>query len=260
MPTQSRYRILTWIVALLAAAAGPVVVAAEIATDGAVEEATVLDEVLVHGKRLEQRIVEAEDEFYRLYNQVNEDDKYQVNCAYVKVDPDYAASRITRRICLPGFVADAVAEWTAFQMLCLPPLQEGFDEFDCLDKNNDHRLYPRELAARPDLQQMALGGQGYITRSDWDAFSQSTLASQGATALYMPPRPTLVLMEGTKAWYEHMLQVIRSDPRLSEMAGRLDDLHEEYMTLQAQEAQMRKQYYAEKVRRSGGYNRGPCGR
>ena len=44
---------------------------------------------------------------------------------------------------------------------------------------------------------------------------------------YRPPEPDLVLMEGTDKWYKHMMQVTNSDPRLRDMAGRLDELHQE---------------------------------
>jgi hypothetical protein len=49
---------------------------------------------------------------------------------------------------------------------------------------------------------------------------------------YRPPSPDLVLMEGTEKWYTHMLTVTNSDPRLKEMAGKLDGLHQEMTTVQ----------------------------
>lgn len=253
MSSPLRDRLLPWLAALLAATAAPAAAAADAAV-APVEEDVVLDEVLVRGKRLERIIVDAEDAFYRLYNELNKDDDYDVNCAYVNVNADNPGSRITSRVCLPGFVADAVVDWTLFKMLCQPPL-EGSDDFDCLDKNNDRRLSQQEVSVRPDLWAMA--ANGYITRADWPAFG---LTSPGPSAPYQPPNPTLVLMEGTKPWYEHMMQMTRSDPRLLEMAGQLDDLHEEYMTLQRQEAEIRTKYFAERAERVGRISRGPRGR
>jgi hypothetical protein len=241
---------------LLLAPAAPTIATAADAAVASAEEEVVLDEVLVRGKRLERIIVDAEDAFYRLYNELNKDDDYDVNCAYVNADAANPGSRITSRVCLPGFVADAVVDWTLFKMICQPPL-EGIDEFDCLDKNNDNRLSQQEIAARPDL--WASIDNGYITRRDWPIFYESPQATRPA-AHYQPPSPTLVLMEGTKAWYEHMLQTTRSDPRLLEMAGRLDELHAEYMTLQRQEAEMRTQYFEERAQRVGRISRGPRGR
>src|SRR5690606_11294923 len=72
-----------------------------------------LEEVLVHGKRLQERIVEAEDEFYKLFNQVNKDDDYDTNCALLNLSAD-SGSRLNSRLCLPVFVAEAIADYTVF--------------------------------------------------------------------------------------------------------------------------------------------------
>jgi hypothetical protein len=258
-----RNRVLSWLAAMLPAIALPASAMAADATAPAdaaatpVEEAIVLEEVLVRGKRLEQRIVEAENEFYKVYNQLNKNDKYDMSCPELNIDPDNRTSRITTRVCLPGFVADAMVDWAVFKVRCQPPL-EDFDEFSCLDKNDDQRLSSQEAAMRPelDVQFMRLDADhnGYVTRDEMPPEGMG-----GPPAPYQPPPPQLVLMEGTKAWYEHMMQVIRSDPGLQEMAGRLDDLHREYMTLAQQEAQLRKHDHAERAQRAG-YNRGPRGR
>lgn len=259
-----RNRFLSCLAALLPALALPASATAAVDTAPAVaaaapaeEEAIVLDEVLVRGKRLEQRIVEAENEFYKLYNQLNKNDKYDMSCPELNIDPDNRNSRITTRVCLPGFVADAMVDWTLFKVRCQPPL-EDFDEFSCLDKNDDQRISTREAAARPelDVQFMRLDADhnGYLTREEMPPEGMG-----GPPAPYQPPPPQLVLMEGTKAWYEHMMQVVRGNPGLQEMAGKLDDLHREYMTLAQQEAELRKHDHAERAQRSG-YNRGPRGR
>lgn len=259
-----RNRFLSWLVAMLPAITLPATAGAADATAAAdttaapVEEEVVLDEVLVRGKRLEQRIVEAENAFYQLYNQLNKNDKYDMSCPELNIDPDNRNSRITTRVCLPGFVADAMVDWTVFKVRCQPPL-EDFDEFSCLDKNDDQRLSRQEVAMRPelDVQMMRLDADfnGYLTRDEMPPEGMG-----GLPAPYQPPPPQLVLMEGTKAWYEHMMQVTRSDPRLLEMAGRLDDLHREYMTLARQEAELRRRDHAERAQRVGEYNRGPRGR
>lgn len=260
MSSPLRDRLLPWLAALLAATAAPAAAAADAAV-APVEEDVVLDEVLVRGKRLERIIVDAEDAFYRLYNELNKDDDYDVNCAYVNVNADNPGSRITSRVCLPGFVADAVVDWTLFKMLCQPPL-EGSDDFDCLDKNNDRRLSQQEVSVRPDLyvpfMTLDTDHNGYLTRNELP--SEGSILGSGPSAPYWPPNPTLVLMEGTKAWYEHMMQMTHSDPRLLEMAGRLDELHEEYMTLQRQEAEMRTKFFADRAQRVGRISRGPRGR
>lgn len=180
-----------------------------------------LDEVVVRGKRLQEAIVDAEDAFYKLYNQLNKQNDYDVNCAYLN-NPDSPGSQIKMRMCIPVFVANAMVDWNQWKIRCQPPM-EGFDEFSCLDRNGDNRLSRQEVAARVELEsQMFMldaDSSGYLTRDE--------LPEEGFSgpSIYQPPPPDLVLMEGTEKWYRHMMQVINNDPVLREQAGRLDDLY-----------------------------------
>jgi len=61
-----------------------------------------LDEIWVHGKRLANRIEEAEDEFFGLYNSLNDDDRFDVLCGLTSLQ---MGSMILQRTCLPGFLA-----------------------------------------------------------------------------------------------------------------------------------------------------------
>lgn len=64
-----------------------------------------LDEVWVHGKRLADRIEEAEDAFFALYNELNDDDRFDVHCGLTSLQP---GSMILKRSCVPGFMADRI--------------------------------------------------------------------------------------------------------------------------------------------------------
>ena len=69
-----------------------------------------LDEITVEGKRLYQlrkAVIETEDKFYKLFNELNTNDDYDVHCA----DQAPTGSRITRRVCKPVFYADAEAQY-----------------------------------------------------------------------------------------------------------------------------------------------------
>jgi len=90
------------------------------ATEKPAEELQELDEVIVTGGRLYDRIVKAEDRFFKLYNELNEDDDFDTNCASVPIDQD---SRIEQRFCMPSFFADAKAEQVRLSQYCLS-LQE----------------------------------------------------------------------------------------------------------------------------------------
>jgi EF hand len=190
-----------------------------------------LDEIVVHGKRLVKAINDAEDDFYQLFNQLNKDDRYDTSCVYLNANPDDRNSRIQTRVCMPGFVADAMADWAQWKIRCQPPLQ-GFDEFSCLDRNSDRRISWQEATARTELeadfQALDQDHDGFLSRQE---FAAETSTSQPA---YQPPPPQLVLMEGSKDWYAHMMQVINSDPRLQQKAGHLDDLYRELVAVQQQ--------------------------
>src|SRR5690606_3586734 len=70
----------------------------------AVEDLLELDEVIVHGTNLRNRIVKAEDKFYKLYNQLNKDDDYDINCAYISLEQD---TRIQDPWCAPSSYANS---------------------------------------------------------------------------------------------------------------------------------------------------------
>jgi hypothetical protein len=75
-----------------------------------------LEEVVVEGGRLYDRIVKAEDRFFKLYNELNKEDDFDTNCAFVPIDPD---SRMEQRFCMPAFFADAKAEQVRLSQYCL---------------------------------------------------------------------------------------------------------------------------------------------
>ncbi len=84
---------------------------------GQPEELEQLDEIQVQGKRLLAAIADAEDDFYQLYNKLNTNHDYDTNCVYLNLSDDHD-SRIKSRTCLPGFVADAMADQVYFSEEC----------------------------------------------------------------------------------------------------------------------------------------------
>jgi hypothetical protein len=196
----------------------------------AVEELDVLEEVVVHGKRLREQIYEAEDEFYKVFNDINKDDRYDTHCVSLQLDRE---SRIQSRACMPGFVADAMADWAPYKARCQPPM-EGGDEFTCLDRNRDGRLSRDEAAARVELDAAFVdldvdrGPDNYLSRNELDASCSDCDPSKipPIEPVYIPPTPDIVLANGSKKWYDHMKAVIDSDPRLVKMADHLGELYQ----------------------------------
>src|SRR5690606_15879738 len=158
-----------------------------------------------------------------LFNKINTEDDYDTNCAQLNLSAD-SGSRLNSRLCLPVFVANAIADYTVWRRACQPPM-DGFDDFSCLDRNDDERLTRQEASVRPQLDadffMLDADTSGYLSR---DELPEQDISGPVA---YMPPPPELVLAEGTSKWYAHTLKVINDDPQLREMAGRLDDLHRE---------------------------------
>jgi hypothetical protein len=65
-----------------------------------------LQEIWVRGKALSNVIADAEDDFFRLYNKRNEQDRLDIRCGHVKLDRDSLAMS---RTCLPRYLAAAAS-------------------------------------------------------------------------------------------------------------------------------------------------------
>ncbi|HUG73726.1 MAG TPA: hypothetical protein VMK82_09900 [Steroidobacteraceae bacterium] len=86
----------------LAADAPAATAPSPVAAQQPVEELQQLDEIWVRGERLAQVIEDAEDEFFALYNKLNENRRFDVHCGHVALSRD---SLIMTRACVPGFIA-----------------------------------------------------------------------------------------------------------------------------------------------------------
>jgi hypothetical protein len=222
--------------ALIVLAVSPAGIAADDVQPPAAQENAVLeelDEVVVHGKRIMEQIIDAEEEFYKLFNELNKDDRYDTHCVHLQMQGD---SRIQSRSCIPGFVADAMADWAPYKARCQPPMEMEYGrdgpEFACLDRNNDGRLSMEEASMRSELASAffeidqegnmdgSLSGEEFTT-------AMENRTDLSAPAVYMPPTPDAVLVNGTKKWHDHMTAVVKSDPRLHKMADHLGDLYYE---------------------------------
>jgi hypothetical protein len=73
-----------------------------------------LDQIMVRGTRVREAIANAEDEFFALYNTVNKDDDYSPSCVFIPLGD----TQIRSHICIPGFMADAMADQVYFADQC----------------------------------------------------------------------------------------------------------------------------------------------
>jgi hypothetical protein len=65
-----------------------------------------LQEIWAHGMSLVPRIVTAQNDFYALYNKVNEKDGYDITCGYARMKPEIL---IMSRTCLPAVLGRKIA-------------------------------------------------------------------------------------------------------------------------------------------------------
>lgn len=102
-----------FIVGMLLGMCSPQAIVAQEQEAEATAETEEIDEVVVLGARsltlLRQEVVVAEDRFFDLYNQLNDDDKYDIVCETKKP----LGTRISVRECKAQFVRDA--EYEAIQ-------------------------------------------------------------------------------------------------------------------------------------------------
>lgn len=171
-----------------------------------------LDEVWVHGKRLADRIETAEDDFFHLYNALNEDDRFDVRCGMMAL---HAGSMIMQRTCIPGFLANRVplrAHQTVYyrparltsQPICHPPVTvvdgSAYFEGGCY-------------------------GQPWDTQQGVGAYYQSDFGSPGLAPSAAPIQ--LEALHYREEYAANVLAVIQSDARLVESAGHLAALYHE---------------------------------
>jgi hypothetical protein len=74
-----------------------------------------LDEVVISGVPLGDRILALENSFYQLYNELNKNDQFDMFCTQIPVrrgDPEMT------RACLPKFYADALSDSVTWHYRC----------------------------------------------------------------------------------------------------------------------------------------------
>ena len=184
-----------------------------------------LDEVVVRGRRAAIAIADIEDEYYALYNKLNKDNNYDVHCIYVNTNPDNPGSAILSRLCLPEFLSDAMVQWA--QGRCDPM------DYTSLDTNKDGVLSESEAAGNRELlysfRDLDTNHDRRLTYTEFIEYS-----GDQPVACYQPPPPELVLVGRTEKWYQQMMKVTASDPRLKAMADHLGDLYGQLRVLQKQ--------------------------
>jgi hypothetical protein len=85
----------------------------KVAADTLVEYVQQRDEIRVRGRVQSEDIAAAEDDFFRLYNELNSNDQYDVNCGAMVLD---AESMMMDRKCEPRFIDGLSRKSTGFEL------------------------------------------------------------------------------------------------------------------------------------------------
>lgn len=184
-----------------------------------VEELVELDEVMVRGKLVANAIITTENIVFRMYNNLNKDNRYDIHCFDLQMNR-YRLSML--RTCLPEF----------------------------LSNYSSPRFYPSVFAGGFGAVQPCGGRSG--VDSNGNMFSMSSCPSGGysgafgsfgtyATPYYGNPATTsaplaltgIVPNERITGYKENLLRVLGSDPQLLEMANQLADMYREVDRIQA---------------------------
>jgi hypothetical protein len=126
------------------------------------------------------------------------------------------------------------------------------DDFDtnCVYVTLDSLSSIRSRMCVPGFYADALADQVYFQQS---CLSDTMTDDEGnetvfdAVGCYTPPSPQAVLGERAREYANHMLRVIRTDPKLQSLAGNLDDLYYELLDVQKQYLKVKSASQTEKA-------------
>ena len=167
-----------------------------------VEQLQELSEIRVVGKRVARDVTAAEDAFFKLYNELNTDDLFDVHCGYASLNPH---SMIMVRTCMPGYLADAHGRNNSMGII---------DPVRCFNRSTQSGAYSNEgwsnSAIVAFLPGVSCGSPGAPTAQVAHSAHQQHRAEYART----------------------VATVVQSDPRLQEMVAELAVLYDQMETVQ----------------------------
>lgn len=183
-----------------------------------VEELTELEEVRVRGKLVANAVITVENRVFRLYNKLNKNNRFDVHCMDMRLNPDSLA---LQRTCLPEFVGYYPAA-----------TQVGIGGYYIPPPPFSH-----------DTSMSSYGGSTF-----------SYYSPPMSTFTAFPPAPPIpaasVISSAQRTEYaDNVLRVIRSDPQLLEMATELVGMYQEMDRVQAHFVKLRLERQADQAAR-----------
>jgi hypothetical protein len=188
-----------------------------------------LDEIVLNGKRMEQRMLESEQRFYQVYNQLNARKDFNVTCSFWASDPKSSGVGVVRmkQSCVPAFYADAVAEESGNFIRT----SASFDS--CTRPSTFYLSQTSVLAVGGPLNGQMVSFAN--VPSSWPDNCYPVAAPRVPSA-----RPYLMWLDRRAAFEENLVKVMRSDPQLQALGGQFQSLIKESGDAQKMATQARK--------------------
>lgn len=197
-----------------------------------VEELQELDEIWVRGKLTANVVVDAENRFFRLYNKLNRNNRYDVYCDYMQLDRD---SMIMHRACVPDFLVNYASLFTgSWSYTSVPSC--GMTANSDMDGNT---YYVTDCSG--GAYAGARYGGSYYNGSGWNISGYPAGWSEPS---YM--RAGVGTPEERAEYVETVMRVTRSDPQLLAMANEMVGMWNEMDRIQARYVQVRDEKRAAK--------------
>jgi hypothetical protein len=168
-----------------------------------------LDEIWVRGKSLSDQIVDTEDEFFRLYNKLNRNHDFDVQCGYLRLDRDSLAMS---RTCVPQYLAYGSYYPDTFWNVNMGSSCSG---------SSYSQTIGQDLNSSDYWYMASCGQPRYSTMSDWP------------TRIYVGLSPERIA-ERRQEYVRSLIRAIYADQRLLEKANELTGLYQEMRATQDQ--------------------------
>lgn len=213
-----------------------------------VEELVELDEVKVRGKVVANAVITVENRVFRLYNQLNKDNRYDVHCRDTRSREGLAMLRV----CVPEFLTRLAAPSITPAPLAASR-QLGFPQCGgmAVSYDPDGNLY-RMASCGVGGGFVGFGGMSYPIQS---TYIGSAGLPSGAGRSVLPPYAAP--QERIDEFKATMTRVINSDPELQDMAAQLAGMYQEMDRIEARYVQLQEQRReAQKAKRAAARERG----
>lgn len=216
----------------------------------AVEDLVELEEVKVRGRLVANAVITAENRVFRLYNQLNKDNRYDVHCRDVRSREGLALLRV----CVPEFLTRLAAP--IFTPASFGPgRQLGIPQ--CGARHTSYDAYGNSYFISSCGMGGGYGGFGGMSSMQPVTYVGSAGLPSGARRGSSASPTYGASQERIDEFKETMARVLNSDPELQDMAAQLAGMYQEMDRIETRYAQLRdERREAQRAKRAAARARG----